>query len=128
MTRFVRGAMTLALLAAAACGGGSTLGGMQGPGGVSRDKQVTAVTAADKEAMCDWFVGMVGGYGAAPTCAMGFIQAPPSKPECTATFPACAVTIGQLQDCMLTILDAQDVCTEQSLAAAMADANCQTVG
>jgi hypothetical protein len=127
MTRIIRGAVTLAVLAMAACGDGNP-GGGPGPGGVSRAKQVSAVTAAEKEMLCDWFVGMVGGYGAAPTCGDGFIQAPPDKPECVATFPVCSVTVGQLQDCMETILDAQEICTEASLTAAMADANCQTVG
>ncbi len=55
--------------------------------------------------MCDWFVAMVGGYGAAPTCVDGFISAPPDKPECVATFPTCAVTVGSLQDCMQMIID-----------------------
>ena len=125
MTRFVRAAVTLAIVAAAACGGGSS---GSGPGGVSRSKQVNTVTAAEKELLCDWFVGMVGGYGAAPTCADGFIEAPPDKPECVATFPTCAVTVGSLQDCMQVIIDAQSVCTADSLAAAMANANCQAVG
>jgi hypothetical protein len=135
MTRFVRAAAMLAMLmlGTAACGsssldGGGGPDGGSGPGGVDRSKQVTAVTAADKEKMCDWFVAMVGGYGAAPTCAMAFISAPPDKPDCIATFPVCAVTVGSLQDCMETILAAQAVCTTDALAAAQANANCQTVG
>jgi hypothetical protein len=127
MTRIARTAVTLVMLGAgaAACGGS---GGGGGPGGVDRAKQVSAVTAADRELLCDWFAAQVGGYGAAPTCAQSFITAPPSKTECTTDFPVCAVTVGSLQDCMETILDAQAVCTEASLTAAMADANCQTVG
>jgi hypothetical protein len=114
----------LAMLGAA-CGGSS---GGGGPGGVDRAKQVTAVTTADKEAMCDWFVAMVGGYGAAPTCADAYFVAPADRTDCTTEFPVCAVTIGTLQDCMEMILDAQAVCTEAALTAAMANANCQAVG
>ena len=115
--------MPVMLAMLAACGGSS-----DGPGGVNRATQVNAATTAEKEALCDWFVGKVGGYGAAPTCADGFIEAPPDKPECVATFPMCAVTVGSLQDCMQTIIDAQAVCTTDSLAAAMVNANCQAVG
>ena len=50
------------------------------------------------------------------------------KAECTTEFPGCAVTVGSLQDCMELIIDAQAVCTEASLTAAMANANCQSVG
>ena len=113
-----------AMSGAAACGGSS---GGGGPGGVDRGKQINALTAADKEAMCDWFAGQVGGYGTTPTCAEAFISAPADKTECTTDFPVCAVTVGSLQDCMQMILDAQEVCTEASLMAAQTNANCQSV-
>jgi hypothetical protein len=124
MTRIVRVAVVFVMLGTAACGGSS---GGGGPGGVDRSKQVSAVTAADKEMLCDWFAAQVGGYGAASTCAEGFISAPPDKAECTTDFPVCAITVGSLQDCMEMILDAQAVCTEASLMAAQTNANCQAV-
>jgi hypothetical protein len=116
-------AMFLAAALAAGCGGGSG-----GPAGVSGTKQISAVNDTEKASLCDWFVGMVGGYGAAPTCQDGFIEAPATKAECTSTFPSCAVTVAQFQSCIETIVAAQDTCTQQSLAGAMADADCQAVG
>ena len=124
MTRIVRGAVMLAMLGAAACGGSS--GG--GPAGVDRNKQISAATDADKGSLCDWFVAMVGGYGAAPTCADGFLEAPPDKTTCTTEFPMCNVTVAAFEDCVETIVAAQATCTAASLTAAMANANCQAVG
>jgi hypothetical protein len=124
MTRIVRAAVMWAMLAAGACGGSS--GG--GPAGVDGSKQVSAVTAAEKEMLCDWFAGMVGGYGAAPTCADGFLKAPPDKATCTTDFPMCAVTVNAFRDCVETILAAQAVCTTDALTAAQMNANCELVG
>jgi hypothetical protein len=122
MTRLVR-TLVLATMMAAGCGGGDG-----GPAGVDGTKQISAASASDKAALCDWFAGKVGGYGTPSTCADGFIEAPPTKQECLDSFPSCAVTVSQFEDCIDTIVAAQNTCTPQSLAEAMANPNCQTVG
>jgi len=95
---------------------------------VEGSKPISATTMADKASLCDWFVGMVGGYGATATCQDGFIEAPASQAECVSTFPNCAVTVGAFEACIETIVSAQATCTAQSLAAAQSDATCQMVG
>jgi len=105
---------------AAACEGGSG----SGPAGVDRSKQVSAVSDADKSALCDWFAPMVGGYGAAAPCTLGGVSAPPDKATCVAEFPVCAVSVGQFQDCIVAIIAAQNTCTNDALAMAAAKPEC----
>ena len=114
-------AASLALAAGCSSGGGSNPN-------VEASKQISATTAAEKTSLCDWFVGMIGGYGATKTCADGFIEAPATQAECVSTFPTCTVTVGTFEACIDTIVSAQATCTSQSLTAAQADANCQMVG
>jgi hypothetical protein len=95
---------------------------------VEGSKPISATTSAEKISLCDWFVGMIGGYGATRTCDNAFIEAPATQAECVSTFPTCAVTVGTFEACIDTIVSAQATCTTQSLAAAQADASCQMVG
>ena len=124
MKRLETMAVALAVMTAA-CGGG---GAGNGPAGVDRNKQVSAVTDADKGSVCDWFAPMVGGYGATPSCAEWLISAPPDKATCTSEFPVCEVTVGELEDCMIAIVAAQKVCTQQALLDVQARPDCQAVG
>jgi hypothetical protein len=126
MTRIVTMAVVLAAMTAACGGGGS--GGGNGPTGADRSKQISSVTDADKSAFCDWFAPMVGGYGTAPTCADWILSAPPDKADCMTHFPVCAVTVGELEDCVVAIVAAQSACTQQALANASARPDCQAVG
>jgi hypothetical protein len=123
MTRFAKVAATFVLaVSAAACG--SSAGG---PAGVDSTKQVSAASTSDKEALCDWFAPMAGGYGNEPACADWILSAPPSKADCIAGFPVCAVTIAQFESCITKVVAAQNTCTEQSLSAVEADPDCQAV-
>jgi hypothetical protein len=117
-------AAAVALTLAGACGGSS--GG--GPSGVDSAKQVSAVNEADKGSLCDWFVGMVGGYGAASTCDMAELMAPPDKATCTTEFPVCTVTVAQFEGCVQRMVSAQNTCTEAAITAAAASPECQAVG
>lgn len=118
--------LVLALAAlASACGGSSS---SSGPAGVDSSKQVSAVSEADKGSLCDWFVGMVGGYGATSACADADLEAPPSKTDCMDTFPTCDVTIALLEDCISRLVAAQNACTQEAITAAETSMSCQTVG
>src|SRR5262245_17407867 len=127
MTRIATMAAALAIVMLA-CGGGGGGGGGNGPAGVDRSKPISSVTEADKGALCDWFVPMVGGYGAPPPCAMGFLSAPPDKATCIMEFPSCAVSIGDFEDCVVAVVAAQNVCTADALAAAAARPECTSSG
>jgi hypothetical protein len=95
---------------------------------VSGSKQVSTVTDAEKVTLCDWFVGMVGGYGAPSTCADAVIMAPPDMANCLTTFPVCTVTVSQFEDCVTRLVSAQNTCTPAALTAAEAASSCQAVG
>ncbi len=128
MTRIAMMAAALAMVTLA-CGGSTTPGGgAGGPAGVDRAKQVSAATEADKNALCDWFAPMVGGYGTTPACTGYLLEAPPDKPACLTDFPNCAVTIGQFEDCVVAIVAAQAVCTQAALDAVIVRADCMAVG
>jgi len=113
------------VLSMSACGGTGT---SPGPSGVDSSKQVSAVTDADKGALCDWFAGMVGGYGATSTCADAALEAPPDKASCMSDFPNCAVTIAVFESCVSRMVSAQNTCTAEALTAASTATDCQTVG
>jgi hypothetical protein len=125
MTRITKflGAAALAL-----CAGCSSSGTSGGDPGVNGSTQISAATEADKMNLCNWFAGMVGGYGAAPTCSMALIEAPPSEAECVSTFPDCAVPVSTFEACVRTIVAAQNTCTQASITGAETDPNCNTVG
>ena len=146
MTRIATVAAVLAMLAAAACssrvsgddagggagGGGGGAGGGGGGGGVGmtgldRSKPISSVTEAEKNTLCDWFAPMVGGYGSTPACALALISAPPDQATCVAEFPACTATIGQFEDCMMAIVTAQTLCTQNAITAAQTKPECIAV-
>jgi hypothetical protein len=126
MTSPLKMLVTLFLSLLAGCGGGGSA--PAGPAGVDGSQRVASVSDADKASLCDWYVAMVGGYGAPSTCAYAVISAPPDKASCTMQFPVCAVTVSQFEDCVTRLLSAQNVCTQQAVAAAQAAASCQAVG
>jgi hypothetical protein len=148
MTRLAMVAAVLATLAAACSGrvsvddagggaggggvgtGGSGAGGGGGVGmtGLDRSKPISSVTEDEKNTLCDWFAPMVGGYGSTPACALALITAPPDKATCVAEFPACTATIGQFEDCMMAIVTAQTLCTQNALTAAQTRPECIAVG
>jgi hypothetical protein len=115
-------------------GGGGTAGTSGGgsgggaPLGLDRNKSISTVTEDEKGLLCDWYAPMAGGYGAPRTCTMGFISAPPDKASCIASFPSCAVTIGQFQDCLAAMLAAQMICTQTAIQAAQTRPDCIAVG
>jgi hypothetical protein len=115
-----------ALLLAMGCGGSGSAS--SGPAGVDPSEQVSAASDADKGALCDWYSGMVGGYGAPATCAMAQITAPPDKTTCVAQFPVCNVTVAVFEDCVERLISAQNTCTQPALSAAEAASSCVTVG
>ena len=121
MTRFATMAAMLAALAAG-CGGSS--GPPNGPAGVDRNQPVSAVSDTDKAALCDWYSAMVGGYGTSPSCADYLISAPPDQSICVSAFPSCDATVGQLADCIVAAIAAQNTCTDQSLMSVQMRADC----
>ena len=150
MTRLAMVAAVLAMLTAAcsgrvsnddagggAGGGGVGTGGGSGGGGggggvgvtgLDRSKPISSVTEAEKDTLCDWFAPMVGGYGSSPACALALISAPPDKATCVAEFPSCTATIGQFEDCMMAIVTAQTLCTQNAITAAQTRTECIAVG
>lgn len=118
-------AFALVLFSAAGCGGG---GGAGGPANVDTSQQISAVSESDKSDLCDWFADKMGGYGTEPSCGQAFLSAPPDHASCMTDFPVCAVTVGQFESCVNTVLAAQNACTEQALLGAQASADCQAVG
>ena len=109
-------------------GGGSGGGGGVGVTGLDRSKPISSVTEAEKDTLCDWFAPMVGGYGSSPACALALISAPPDKATCVAEFPSCTATIGQFEDCMMAIVTAQTLCTQNAITAAQTRTECIAVG
>jgi len=127
MKRLATKAAMMAMMMAA-CGGGGGGGPGNGPSGVDRSKQVSAVTDAEKSSLCDWYAPMFGGYGTTPACTNWLISAPPDLATCLSGFPACAVSIGQFEDCVVAIAAAQNVCTPQALDDVLVRPDCQAVG
>jgi hypothetical protein len=125
MTRITKFLGAAALALCAGCSSGGTSGGDPG---VNGSTQISAATEADKMNLCNWFAGMVGGYGATTSCSMALIEAPPSEAECVSTFPNCAVPVSTFEACVRTIVAAQNTCTQASITGAETDPNCNTVG
>jgi len=125
MTRLAQIWGALALAAVAGCGSSSN-----DPGSppVDGNTQVSAVTATDKMNLCNWYVGMVRGYGATATCSMALIKAPPTETDCVAQFPSCAVPVSTFEACVRAVISAQATCTTASMMMAQQDPNCVTVG
>ena len=111
----------------AGAGGGVGGGGGVGMTGLDRSKPISSVTEDEKNTLCDWFAPMVGGYGSTPACAIALISAPPDKATCVAEFPACTATIGQFEDCMMAIVTAQTLCTQNAITAAQTKPECIAV-
>ena len=125
MTRITK---LLGATAIALCAGCSSSGTSGGDPGVNGSTQISATNDAEKMNLCNWFAGMVGGYGATPSCSMALIEAPPSEADCVSTFPDCAVPVSTFEACVRTIVAAQNTCTQASIAGAETDPNCNTVG
>ena len=126
MTRMAKILGAAALALAAGCGGGSASSSDNPP--VDANLQISAASDTDKMNLCNWFTGMVGGYGAAATCSLAFLTPPPSEAVCVAEFPSCAVPVSTFEACVRTVIAAQETCTQASMAMAQQDPNCVTVG
>lgn len=125
MTRIAKIVGAAALALAAGCGSSSNDPGSPPVDGTT---QISAVSATDKMNLCNWYVGMVGGYGAASTCSMALITAPPTEADCVSKFPSCAVPVSTFEACVRVVISAQATCTMASMAMAQQDPNCVTVG
>lgn len=127
MTRMAKifGAAALAL--AAGCGGnGSTSSSGNPP--VDGNTQISATSDTDKMNLCNWYTGMVGGYGSTASCSLAFLKPPPSESDCVTDFPSCAVPVSTFEACVRTVIAAQVTCTQASMAMAQQDPDCVTVG
>ena len=126
MTRIATLILMAALaLAVVGCGGSTSRSSSPN---VDGSKQVLTTTPTEQASMCDWFAGLVGGYGATTTCAMAVITAPPSQAACLADFPGCAVTVATFETCVDDLVTAQETCTMQAINNAELSAACQQVG
>jgi hypothetical protein len=122
MIRFAKVSLALAV-ALAACGGSSG-GSSAGSSGVSGSEHLPALSADEKGKICDWFVAMVGGYGAMGTCDQATLNAPASKADCTASFPTCDITVSDFETCAKAMVAAQTTCTEAAFNDAFATPAC----
>lgn len=98
----------------AAAGNGGTTGGTgaagaSGPGGaipdIDPDTLVTDLTDEQKAELCDWWVGLFGGYGMVTQCPVGSVATFPSQELCVTvgfTFGIQTVTVGALEACELS--------------------------
>ncbi len=118
----ILGAAAIALVAG--CGGGSS----SNPPPVDGTKQISSVSAADKASLCDWFAGLVGGYGTPETCSMAQLSAPTDQADCLSSFPSCAVPVSTFETCVQAMVSAQQTCTPQAMTAAETSPECVTVG
>jgi hypothetical protein len=133
MTRMAKLLGTAALVLAAGCSSTGSISGndaapVDGDLQLDGNLQISAASDSDKVNLCNWFAGMVGGYGAAPTCSMALLTAPPSEATCVSEFPSCAVPVSAFKACVLTVISAQETCTQASIMMAQQDPNCVTVG
>ncbi len=138
MTRMAKLVVTAVLALATGCGsrslnnfgnndsGDNDSGDNDPP--VDGNLPISAASDTDKMNLCNWYAGMVGGYGAAPTCSMAFLTAPPSEAACVTDFPSCPVPVSTFKACVLTVISAQATCTGASLIMAQQDPNCVTLG
>jgi hypothetical protein len=124
MTRMAKILGAAALALAAGCGGNSS----NNDPPVDGNLQISAASDTDKMNLCNWFTGMVGGYGTTATCSLAFLKPPPSEAACVADFPSCAVQVSTFEACVRTVIAAQETCTQASMAMAQQDPNCVTVG
>jgi hypothetical protein len=126
MTRMAKILGAAAIAVAAGCGGSGSTSQNNPP--VDGNMQISAASDTDKMNLCNWFTGMVGGYGSTASCSMAFLKPPPSEAACVTDFPSCAVPVSTFEACVRTIIAAQETCTQASLAMAQQDPNCVTVG
>jgi hypothetical protein len=109
----------LALLSA--CGGGSG-----GRSGVGSTRPVNALTPDERNQVCDWFAAQMGGYGSDPCPTLG-LGAPLTQADCVAAFPTCSVPVGQLEACVVRLIEVESACTSAAESAAVMSMDCQTV-
>jgi hypothetical protein len=97
------------------------------PSSVDGTKKVADATTADLSAICDWFAGLVGGYGAPRTCSTAILTAPLSQADCVGSFPPCDVTFSDFEACVSVVTQAQATCTGSSVADAHDSDTCAPV-
>lgn len=65
--------------------------------------RITALDSAQKATLCDWYVGLLGGYGASNPCSnFGSIEVYKDQAVCVAAglkFDCPLVTVAQLEEC-----------------------------
>ena len=97
-------------------GTGGIAGGRGGSGGsagtgntdlpaIDPNKLVSDLTDEEKAELCDWMVGLFGGYGMTTQCSVGSVQTFPSQELCVMaglSFTCDTVTVGDVEACELS--------------------------
>jgi hypothetical protein len=102
----LRGVVVVAAVTTVACSAGTTSpdGGAGGGGsnsGVDPTKTLDALTAGEKGQVCDWEVGLEGGYNSTVMCSnMVSASTPKDQAACVMELTPCkTVTVSQLETC-----------------------------
>jgi hypothetical protein len=113
--------------AAGAAGGAAGSAGTASGSGVDGTKLVSALTSAEKGKICDWFAGLVGGYGMSNTCGMGSFYPPDTQTNCVQQFSTCDAKVSDLEACTKSEADSEKMCTDTAVGAARMTAACMAV-
>lgn len=88
-----------------ASSGDSTGGGAAGAPDIPGDAKLDNLTSAQKGALCDWYVGLLGGYGVENACsAVTSVQNYDNQAQCVQgglNFDCPILTVGQFETCAL---------------------------
>lgn len=98
-----------------ASGSGGTTGGSGGTAGtgntdlpdIDPNKLVSDLSDQEKAELCDWMVGLLGGYGMTTQCPAGSVSTYPSQEVCVAaglSFRCDTVTVGDVEACQLSMV------------------------
>jgi hypothetical protein len=107
------GAGTMSSGGVATGGAGGTAGGSGGSAGtggadlpdIDPNTLVADLTDEEKAELCDWMVGLFGGYGVTTQCSVGSVQTFPSQELCVTaglSFTCDTVTVGDVEACELS--------------------------
>jgi hypothetical protein len=75
--------------------------------GIAPEKRIAYLEGDEPAKLCDWAMGMVGGYGAAYKCSAGVIRAYKDREHCVAVlkrksgfgYGGCGATVGDMESC-----------------------------
>lgn len=92
--------------------GSSGNGGSAGMGNadlpdIDPNKRIADLTDQEKAELCDWMVGLFGGYGVTTQCPAGSVQTYPSQELCVTaglSFRCDTVTVGDVEACELSMV------------------------